>query len=86
MTTDFTAHNLTAWGINECKRDPHTGGFGGMLGKLLLRALPDHYTGKCQSTSFEITCQRVCFKTANSSYTHFSMMTLVLLLESSYKT
>jgi len=44
MTTDMTAHNLTAWGIHECSRDPHSSGFGGMLGKLLMRALPDHYT------------------------------------------
>ena len=29
LTTDFTPALLTAWGYNDCKRDPHNGGFGG---------------------------------------------------------
>ncbi|KAJ6512310.1 heme peroxidase [Mycena vulgaris] len=28
-TTDFTPGNLTAWGHQDCQRDPHNGGFGG---------------------------------------------------------
>jgi len=46
LTNDFTAYNLTSWGINECKRDTENASFGGMLGKVLMRALPDHFSGE----------------------------------------
>ncbi|KAF9039702.1 heme peroxidase [Hymenopellis radicata] len=36
-TTDFTPANLTAWGYQDCERDPNNGGF------LLMRHLPRHY-------------------------------------------
>ncbi|KAF7358979.1 Heme peroxidase [Mycena sanguinolenta] len=42
-TTDYTAANLTAWGYQDCVRDPQNGGFGGNLPKLLMRHLPRHY-------------------------------------------
>ncbi|KAJ7704765.1 heme peroxidase [Mycena rosella] len=42
-TTDFTPANLTAWGYQDCERDPHNGGFGGEMPKLLMRHLPRHY-------------------------------------------
>ncbi|KAJ7436075.1 heme peroxidase [Mycena galericulata] len=42
-TTDFTPANLTVWGYQNCQRDPHNGGGGGELPKLLLRHLPQHY-------------------------------------------
>ncbi|KAJ7160328.1 heme peroxidase [Mycena filopes] len=42
-TTDFTPANLTAWGYQDCLRDPHNGGFGGEMPKLLMRHLPRHY-------------------------------------------
>ncbi|KAJ6583033.1 heme peroxidase [Mycena vulgaris] len=42
-TTDFTPANLTAWGYQDCERDPNNGGFGGELPKLLMRHLPRHY-------------------------------------------
>ncbi|KAJ7160327.1 heme peroxidase [Mycena filopes] len=42
-TTDFTPANLTTWGYQDCLRDPHNGGFGGEMPKLLMRHLPRHY-------------------------------------------
>ncbi|KAJ7078001.1 heme peroxidase [Mycena belliarum] len=42
-TTDFTPANLTAWGYQDCERDPNNGGFGGEMPKLLMRHLPRHY-------------------------------------------
>ncbi|KAJ7058676.1 heme peroxidase [Mycena amicta] len=42
-TTDFTPANLTTWGYQDCQRDPHNGGFGGEMPKLLMRHLPRHY-------------------------------------------
>ncbi|KAJ7340010.1 heme peroxidase, partial [Mycena albidolilacea] len=40
-TTDFTPNNLTAWGYEDCQRDPHNGGL--VVPKLLMRHLPRHY-------------------------------------------
>ncbi|KAJ7923789.1 heme peroxidase [Mycena leptocephala] len=42
-TTDYTPANLTTWGFQDCVRDPHNGGFGGEMPKLLMRHLPRHY-------------------------------------------
>ncbi|KAF7326065.1 Heme peroxidase [Mycena kentingensis (nom. inval.)] len=42
-TTDFTPTNLTAWGYQDCQRQPNNGGFGGEMPKLLMRHLPRHY-------------------------------------------
>ncbi|KAJ6585690.1 heme peroxidase [Mycena capillaripes] len=42
-TTDFTPANLTTWGYQDCEREPHNGGFGGEMPKLLMRHLPRHY-------------------------------------------
>jgi linoleate 10R-lipoxygenase len=42
-TTDFTPSHLTAWGFQDCKRDPDNGGFGSEMPKLLMRTLPRHY-------------------------------------------
>lgn len=44
MTTDFTPNNLTVWGFQDCQRDINNGGFGGVLSKILMRNLPEHYT------------------------------------------
>jgi len=41
--TNFTAHNLTAWGYQDCQYDHQDGSFGGLLTKLLFRTLPEHY-------------------------------------------
>ncbi|KAJ6607611.1 heme peroxidase [Mycena sp. CBHHK59/15] len=42
-TTDFTPANLTTWGYQDCEREPHNGGLGGEMPKLLMRHLPRHY-------------------------------------------
>ena len=44
FTADFTAHNLTAWGLADCTRSPDNPGFGSMLGRLFLRTLPGQFT------------------------------------------
>ena len=52
FTHDLTPGNLTAWGYADCIRDPYAYGFGSMLGKLLLRALPNHYSEDSVFTFF----------------------------------
>ncbi|KAF9530418.1 linoleate diol synthase [Crepidotus variabilis] len=52
FTHDFTPFNLTAWGFADCQRDPNAFGFGSVLGKLLLRTLPDHFTENSIYTFF----------------------------------
>ncbi|KAF8677681.1 heme peroxidase [Rhizoctonia solani] len=44
LTTDFTPQNLTVWGFQDCQRDINNGCFGGVLSKILMRGLPEHYT------------------------------------------
>jgi hypothetical protein len=44
LTTDFTPQNFTVWGFQDCQRDINNGGFGGILSKILMRTLPEHYT------------------------------------------
>jgi len=44
FTADYTPHNLTAWGYNDCQKDPSGSGFGSMLGRLFLRTLPNQFT------------------------------------------
>ncbi|KAJ3491856.1 hypothetical protein NLI96_g423 [Meripilus lineatus] len=52
FTADYTPSNLTAWGFADCQRSPSGPGFGSTLGRLLLRALPDHYTNDSTYTWF----------------------------------
>ncbi|KAG8731386.1 hypothetical protein FRC11_004322 [Ceratobasidium sp. 423] len=44
LTTDFTPQNLSVWGFQDCQRDINNGAFGGVLSKILMRGLPEHYT------------------------------------------
>ena len=44
FTADFTAHNLTAWGLADCTKSPDNPGFGSMLGRLFQRTLPNEFT------------------------------------------
>ena len=37
------AYNLTAWGYQDCQRNPNTPGFGNILGRLFLRTLPNNF-------------------------------------------
>ncbi|KAI0752622.1 heme peroxidase [Daedaleopsis nitida] len=43
-TTDYTPANLTAWGFQDCARDPNNGAFGAAVPRLLFRHLPRHYS------------------------------------------
>ncbi|KAG8966855.1 hypothetical protein FRB90_010933, partial [Tulasnella sp. 427] len=52
LTNDFTAYNLTAWGIQDCTRDPKNSANGGVLGKLLGRCLPNHFPVDSSYTNF----------------------------------
>ncbi|KAG2004633.1 heme peroxidase [Coprinopsis cinerea AmutBmut pab1-1] len=44
FTVDYTPQNLTSWGFQDCAYDKQDGSFGGLLTKLLLRTLPNHYS------------------------------------------
>ncbi|KIJ37088.1 hypothetical protein M422DRAFT_232076 [Sphaerobolus stellatus SS14] len=44
LTIEYTPHNLTSWGYQDCETTNDNGSLGGMLTKLLFRALPNHYT------------------------------------------
>ncbi|KIO24703.1 hypothetical protein M407DRAFT_25950 [Tulasnella calospora MUT 4182] len=52
LTNDFTAYNLTAWGMQDCTRDPKNSANGGMMGKLLGRCLPDYFPVDSSYTNF----------------------------------
>ncbi|KIO24704.1 hypothetical protein M407DRAFT_25951 [Tulasnella calospora MUT 4182] len=52
LTNDFTAFNLTAWGMQDCTRDPKNSSNGGVLGKLLGRCLPNHFPVDSLYTNF----------------------------------
>ncbi|TFK24090.1 heme peroxidase [Coprinopsis marcescibilis] len=43
FTSEYTPNNLTSWGYQDCQYDKEDGSFGGLLTKLLLRTLPQHY-------------------------------------------
>ncbi|EJU03113.1 linoelate diol synthase [Dacryopinax primogenitus] len=43
FTTDFTPQALTAYGYQDCSRQTDNGSYGGTLGRLLFRHLPDYY-------------------------------------------
>ncbi|KAL0959661.1 hypothetical protein HGRIS_011363 [Hohenbuehelia grisea] len=53
-TTDFTAYNLTTWGLQDCQRHLDNGAGGGQLCKLLMRALPRHYPWNSSYTLFPL--------------------------------
>ncbi|KII87382.1 hypothetical protein PLICRDRAFT_253826 [Plicaturopsis crispa FD-325 SS-3] len=54
FNADFTPFNLTAWGFADCQRDADGAGFGSMLGRLLLRTLPENYTENSVYTWFPL--------------------------------
>ncbi|KAH6904307.1 heme peroxidase [Coprinopsis sp. MPI-PUGE-AT-0042] len=43
FTSEYTPTNLTSWGFQDCQYDKADGAFGGLLTKLLLRTLPNHF-------------------------------------------
>jgi len=46
MTVDFTPHNFTTWGYDDCQANTSDGSFGGMLARLLFRHLPNNYPAR----------------------------------------
>ncbi|KAH9857342.1 linoleate diol synthase [Lenzites betulinus] len=54
FTADYTPFNMTCWGFADCQRDPAGPGNGSILGRLLLRTLPDHYTSDSTYTWFPL--------------------------------
>lgn len=54
FTADYTPFNMTSWGFADCQRDPNAPGYGSTLGRLLMRALPNHYTADSTYTWFPL--------------------------------
>ncbi|KAI9064021.1 linoleate diol synthase [Trametes sanguinea] len=54
FTADYTPFNLTSWGFADCQRDPDGPGNGSMLGRLLLRTLPEQYASDSTYTWFPL--------------------------------
>ncbi|KAH9973453.1 linoleate diol synthase [Lactifluus volemus] len=54
LTTDLTPYNLTSWGLADSQRDRKGPGNGGMLGRLILRALPREFTENSTYTWFPL--------------------------------
>jgi len=54
FTHDFTPFNLTAWGFQDCMRDPTAFGYGSHLGKLFLRTLPKDFSDNSVYTFFPL--------------------------------
>ncbi|OBZ73945.1 Linoleate 10R-lipoxygenase [Grifola frondosa] len=54
FTADYTPFNMTAWGFADCQKDPNGPGNGSMLGRLLLRTLPEQYTSDSSYTWFPL--------------------------------
>ncbi|KIP10018.1 hypothetical protein PHLGIDRAFT_101881 [Phlebiopsis gigantea 11061_1 CR5-6] len=54
FTADYTPYNLTSWGFADCQRDPSAPGYGSTLGRLFMRALPQHYTSESSYTWFPL--------------------------------
>ena len=54
FTADYTPFNLTSWGFADCQRDPNAPGYGSTLGRLFMRALPNHYSADSSYTWFPL--------------------------------
>ncbi|KZS90725.1 linoleate diol synthase [Sistotremastrum niveocremeum HHB9708] len=54
FTTDNTPYNLTTFGYADCARDLKNPSFGGQLGRLFLRTLPNEYDSKSTYTWFPL--------------------------------
>lgn len=53
-TADYTPFNMTCWGFADCQRDTEGPGFGSMLGRLILRTLPDQFPSDSTYTWFPL--------------------------------
>ncbi|KAI0642463.1 linoleate diol synthase [Trametes meyenii] len=71
FTSDYTPFNMTCWGFADCQRDPNGPGNGSILGRLLLRALPNDYTSDSTYTWFPLmtppAMERILTNLGNSS-------------------
>ncbi|KAF8323486.1 heme peroxidase [Cantharellus anzutake] len=54
LTYDFTPFNLTAWGFTEANRNVDNAAFGGVLGRLIARALPNNFNDSSVWTHFPL--------------------------------
>ncbi|KAL1717727.1 heme peroxidase [Schizophyllum commune] len=52
LTTEYTPNNLTRWGFKYSHVDPEDGSVGGILPRMLLATLPDHYPSGSAYTHF----------------------------------
>ena len=52
MTYDFSPFNLTTWGYAEATRNVNNAAWGGVLGRLITRGLPQHYNATSVYTHF----------------------------------
>ncbi|KAH8104009.1 linoleate diol synthase [Cristinia sonorae] len=53
-TADYTPFNMTAWGFQDCQRDPSAPGYGSTLGRLFLRTLPNNFNHDSVYTWFPL--------------------------------
>lgn len=54
FTYDLTPFNLTSWGFTESSRNPDNAGWGGILGRIISRGLPNHYNDSSVYTHFPL--------------------------------
>jgi linoleate 10R-lipoxygenase len=54
LTYDCTPFNLTPWGFTEGSRNVNNAAHGGMLGRVIQRALPNHYNDSSVYTHFPL--------------------------------
>jgi linoleate 10R-lipoxygenase len=54
LTYDCTPFNLTAWGFTDASRNTENAAWGGQLGRVLARALPNNYDGESVYTHFPL--------------------------------
>ncbi len=52
LTYDFSPFNLTTWGYAEATRNVNNAAWGGVLGRLITRGLPQHYNATSVYTHF----------------------------------
>lgn len=54
LTYDATPYNLTSWGFAEGARNVKNASFGGVLGKLFSRGLPEYFPATSVWTHFPL--------------------------------
>lgn len=54
LTYDCTPFNLTSWGFTEGSRNPDNAAWGGVLGRLIQRGLPNHFNATSVYSHFPL--------------------------------